>query len=36
MKKILIVTAGYSIFDAKGQLNSFLAYLTETNLKDLR
>ena len=32
MKKILIVTAGYSIFDAKGQLNSFLAYLTETNL----
>lgn len=25
----LIVTAGYSIFDAKGQLNSFLAYLTE-------
>ena len=32
MKQILIVTAGYSIFDAKGQLNSFLAYLTETNL----
>jgi len=32
MNKILIVTAGYSIFDAKGQLNSFLAYLTETNL----
>lgn len=30
--KILLVTAGYSIFDAKGQLNSFLAYLTETNL----
>ena len=29
MKNILIVTAGYSIFDAKGQLNSFLAYLTE-------
>lgn len=29
---ILIVTAGYSIFDAKGQLNSFLAYLTEKNL----
>jgi len=32
MKKILIVTAGYSIFDAKGQLNSFLAYLTEKKL----
>lgn len=30
--KILIVTAGYSIFDAKGQLNSFLAYNTERNL----
>ena len=30
--KILIVTAGYSIFDAKGQLNGFLAYLTEKNL----
>ncbi len=29
---ILIITAGYSIFDAKGQLNSFLAYLTEKNL----
>lgn len=34
MKKILLVTAGYSIFDAKGQLNSFLAYLTETSLKE--
>ena len=33
MKKILIVTAGYSIFDAKGHLNSFLAYITETNLQ---
>ena len=32
MKKILLVTAGYSIFDAKGQLNSFLAYLTEKTL----
>ena len=32
MKNILIVTAGYSIFDAKGQLNSFLAYLTEETL----
>jgi len=31
---ILIVTAGYSIFDAKGQLNSFLAYLTEKNLAE--
>lgn len=30
--KILLVTAGYSIFDAKGQLNGFLAYLTEKNL----
>ncbi len=29
---ILIITAGYSIFDAKGRLNSFLAYLTEKNL----
>ncbi len=29
---ILIVTAGYSIFDAKGQLNGFLAHLTEKNL----
>ncbi len=32
--KVLLVTAGYSIFDAKGQLNSFLAYLTEKNLTD--
>ena len=31
---ILLVTAGYSIFDAKGQLNGFLAYLTEQNLSD--
>jgi len=31
---ILVVTAGYSIFDAKGQLNSFLAYLTEKNLAE--
>ncbi len=30
--KILIVTAGYSLFDAKGQLNGFLAYLTDKNL----
>lgn len=30
--KTLLVTAGYSIFDAKGQLNSFLAYLTEKKL----
>jgi len=29
---ILVVTGGYSIFDAKGQLNGFLAYLTEKNL----
>lgn len=29
---ILIVSAGYSIFDAKGQLNSYLAFLTERNL----
>jgi len=32
--KTLVVTAGYSIFDAKGQLNSFLAYLTEKNLTE--
>ena len=32
--KILLVTAGYSIFDAKGQLNSFLAYLTEKKLSE--
>ena len=32
MKKILILTAGYSIFDAKGQLNSFLSYLTDKTL----
>ncbi len=30
--KTLLVTAGYSIFDAKGQLNGFLSYLTETHL----
>ena len=30
--KILVVTAGYSIFDAKGQLNGYLAHLTEKNL----
>lgn len=30
---ILLVTAGYSIFEAKGQLNSFLTYLTEKNLE---
>ncbi|MCB4776598.1 MAG: NAD(P)H-dependent oxidoreductase [Sulfurovum sp.] len=29
---ILVVTGGYSIFDAKGQLNGFLAHLTEKNL----
>ncbi|MDP0588858.1 MAG: NAD(P)H-dependent oxidoreductase [Candidatus Endonucleobacter bathymodioli] len=32
--KTLIVTAGYSLFDAKGQLNSYLAYLTEKNLAE--
>jgi len=32
--KILVVTAGYSMFDAKGQLNGFLAYLTEKNLSE--
>lgn len=31
--KVLIVSAGYKIFDAKGQLNGFLAYLTESHLK---
>lgn len=29
---ILVVSAGYSIFDAKGQLNGFLTYLTDKNL----
>ncbi len=29
---ILVVTAGYAIFDAKGQLNGHLAYLTESIL----
>jgi len=29
---ILLVTTGYLIFDPKGQLNGFLAYLTEQNL----
>ncbi len=32
--KVLIVTAGYSIFDAKGHLNGFLSYLTEKTLKE--
>ena len=31
---ILVVTGGYSIFDTKGQLNGFLAHLTEKNLSD--
>ncbi len=31
-KKILLVTAGYSIFDAKGRLNGFLSYLTDKTL----
>ncbi|MCU7932459.1 MAG: NAD(P)H-dependent oxidoreductase [Candidatus Thiodiazotropha sp. (ex Codakia rugifera)] len=30
--KTLVVTAGYSIYDAKGQLNGFLAYLTDKTL----
>jgi len=30
--KILLVAAGYSIFEAKGQLTSFLTYLTEKEL----
>jgi hypothetical protein len=29
---ILLVTAGYSIFDAKGQLNGFLSYLNDKTL----
>jgi len=29
---VLVVTGGYAIFDAKGHLNGFLAYLTEKNL----
>ncbi|PCJ20397.1 MAG: hypothetical protein COB02_05020 [Candidatus Cloacimonadota bacterium] len=32
---ILLVTSGYKIFDAKGQLNSFLAYISEKTLMDL-
>jgi len=32
--KTLVVTAGYSLFDAKGQLNSYLAYLTEKILTE--
>lgn len=31
---ILLVTAGYSIFDAKGQLNSFLSYLSDKTLSE--
>ncbi|MCF6189775.1 MAG: NAD(P)H-dependent oxidoreductase [Cocleimonas sp.] len=31
---ILVVTAGYSIFDAKGQLNGFFAFMTEKNLTE--
>jgi len=31
---ILVVTAGHSIFDAKGELGSFLAFLTEKNLTE--
>ena len=34
MKKVLIVSAGYPIFDAKGQLNGFLSFLTETHLRE--
>ncbi len=30
--KVLVVTAGYSIFDAKGHLNGFLSHLTEKHL----
>ncbi len=32
--KTLIVTAGYSLFDAKGHLNGYLAYLTEKHLTE--
>lgn len=32
--KILLVMAGYSIFEAKGQLNGYLAYLTQKNLSE--
>lgn len=32
--KILLVAAGYSIFEAKGQLNGNLAYLTQRNLSE--
>lgn len=30
--KVLVVSAGYSIFDAKGQLNSYLTFLADRNL----
>lgn len=32
--KILLVTAGYAIFEAKGQLNGYLAYLTQKSLSE--
>ena len=31
---VLLVTCGYSIFDAKGHLNGFLTYLTDKNLTE--
>ena len=31
--KVLIVSAGYKLFDAKGQLNGYITYLTEQHLK---
>ena len=31
--KVLLVAAGYPVFNAKAQLNAFLTYLTEKNLK---
>jgi modulator of drug activity B len=34
LMKILLVTAGHSLFEAKGHLNGFLAYLTEKNLSE--
>jgi len=34
MKKVLLVAAWYSIFEAKGQLNGYLTYLTEKNLQE--
>ena len=33
---VLIVSAGYSLFDAKDEMNSYLAFLSEEHLSSLR